>query len=124
MPHTGSTSDRGAECLRDDGCRERTAPSDPIDGTANFLHGLPLCAVSLGLVEGDHTVLGVIELPFLGGTYSAVERKGAFRDDEPIQVSSTADIGAAMVSYGDYAVGENADAKNKVRIAIAERLAA
>lgn len=97
---------------------------DPIDGTANFLHGLPLCAVSLGLVDADRPILGIIELPFLGGTYSAIEGKGAFRDDEPIQVSATEVLGDAIVSYGDYAVGENADEKNKGRLAITARLAA
>jgi myo-inositol-1(or 4)-monophosphatase len=35
---------------------------DPIDGTANFVRGLPMCAVSLALVNGSEAVLGVIDL--------------------------------------------------------------
>src|SRR6266487_2976327 len=60
---------------------------DPIDGTVNFVHGLPLCAVSLGLVRQGRTVLGVVELPFLGGQYSAVEGGGSHIGTERIQVS-------------------------------------
>ena len=44
---------------------------DPIDGTANFVRGIPLCAVSLGLLHRAEAVLGVIELPFLGNRYVA-----------------------------------------------------
>lgn len=97
---------------------------DPIDGTANFLHRLPLCAVSLGLVDAERPVLGVIDLPFLGSTYSAAEGYGAFVGDQPIRVSDTENLGEAIVSLGDYAVGENAEEKNKVRLAVTERLAA
>ncbi|WP_419723316.1 inositol monophosphatase family protein [Streptosporangium roseum] len=50
---------------------------DPVDGTANFLHGIPLCGVSLGLVDKDMPTLGVIDLPFLGSRYSAAEGHGA-----------------------------------------------
>jgi myo-inositol-1(or 4)-monophosphatase len=39
---------------------------DPVDGTVNFAHDVPLCGVSLALVDGDRPVLGVIDLPFLG----------------------------------------------------------
>jgi len=39
---------------------------DPIDGTANFVAGSPLCGISLALVEAGHPVLGVVDLPMLG----------------------------------------------------------
>ncbi|WP_433531668.1 DUF5919 domain-containing protein [Micromonospora sp. CA-263727] len=39
--------------------------------------GLPLCAVSLALVEGIEAVVGVIELPLLSTTYTAAKRRGA-----------------------------------------------
>ena len=39
---------------------------DPIDGTSNFTRGIPLCAISLALIQDGHTVLGVIDAPFLG----------------------------------------------------------
>lgn len=36
---------------------------DPVDGTANLLHGIPLCGISLGLTNRDTPALGVIDLP-------------------------------------------------------------
>lgn len=60
---------------------------DPVDGTVNFLHGVPLSGVSLGLVRGNQPVLGVIELPFLGMRYSAYQGGGAYRGAERIVVA-------------------------------------
>ncbi|HSS37505.1 MAG TPA: inositol monophosphatase family protein, partial [Polyangia bacterium] len=43
---------------------------DPLDGTTNFAHGLPIFSVSLGLCEGTRPVLGVVEAPALGWTFA------------------------------------------------------
>lgn len=96
---------------------------DPIDGTANFLHRLPLCAVSLGLIDGERTVLGAISLPFLGSLYYATEGGGAFMNGEPIATSSTGSLNAAVVSMGDYEVGRYAEERNRTAFAVAEALA-
>lgn len=95
---------------------------DPVDGTVNFVHGSPLCAVSLGLIAEGRSVLGVIDLPFLGGRYSAAEGNGAHEDGELITVSTTERIGDAVVALGDYAVGAGADEKNRLRFALTQRL--
>jgi myo-inositol-1(or 4)-monophosphatase len=95
---------------------------DPIDGTANFVHGVPLCGMSLGLVRDRHPVLGVIDLPFLGARYHAVEHGGAFRGDRPIRAASTGEPSQAIVALGDYAVGEGAEHKNRFRFALTARL--
>jgi myo-inositol-1(or 4)-monophosphatase len=63
---------------------------DPLDGTANFLHGLEAVGVSIGLVENDVPIVGVVHAPMLGRTYAARRGGGAFRDGEPIRVSSRA----------------------------------
>jgi myo-inositol-1(or 4)-monophosphatase len=55
---------------------------DPIDGTGNLVHGLPLWAVSIGLIEDGAPVLGVIAVPPLGELYWAVKGQGAWRDGE------------------------------------------
>jgi myo-inositol-1(or 4)-monophosphatase len=47
---------------------------DPVDGTANFLDGIPPCGVSLGLIDKDTPALGVIDLLFLTLRYSAADR--------------------------------------------------
>jgi myo-inositol-1(or 4)-monophosphatase len=63
---------------------------DPLDGTANFLHGLEAVGVSIGLVADDVPIVGVVHAPMLGRTYSARLGGGAFRDREPMHVSSRA----------------------------------
>jgi myo-inositol-1(or 4)-monophosphatase len=96
---------------------------DPIDGTVNFTNAMPLCAVSLALIEGDHAILGVIELPFLHHVYAAVLGQGAKRDGSPIAVANPARLRDAVVSVGDYAVGTGAETKNVDRLAVTECLA-
>jgi myo-inositol-1(or 4)-monophosphatase len=97
---------------------------DPVDGTANLVHGLPLCAVSLGLVRRGRPVLGVIDLPFLESRYSAIEGQGAQVDGRTLQTSQTVNLHDAIVAIGDYAVGTNAEAKNSLRLALTAQLAA
>ncbi|WP_416900917.1 inositol monophosphatase family protein [Micromonospora echinospora] len=91
---------------------------DPIDGTANFVRGIPLCAVSLGLLQGTEAVLGAIELPFLGSRYKAAKGVGAYVDGRPIRVRDTRLLSQAIVAIGDYAVGPGAEAKNHLRLAL------
>lgn len=97
---------------------------DPIDGTANFIHRIPLCAVSLGLMDRGQTVLGVISLPFLGSLYHAVAGGGAFLDRKPISSSRTDTLSASIVSVGDYEVGGDPEEKNRAAFAVTQALAA
>ena len=61
---------------------------DPLDGTANFLHGFPVVGVSVALVEAGRPVAGAVHAPLLGGeTFTAVRGGGAFRDGQPIRVA-------------------------------------
>ena len=96
---------------------------DPIDGTSNFAHGIPLCATSLALLHHGHPVLGVIDAPFLGQRYHAVEGYGSYAGTTRLVASKTAELRDAIVAIGDYAVGENADEKNQLRLAATLQLA-
>jgi myo-inositol-1(or 4)-monophosphatase len=96
---------------------------DPIDGTVNFLHGFPLCAVSLSLVAANTVVAAVIHLPFIGTQYTALLGQGAFADDKRLQVSHTSTLADALVSIDQYAFGEDAERKNRWRLRLTERLA-
>ncbi|MDX6738371.1 inositol monophosphatase family protein [Actinocorallia sp. A-T 12471] len=96
---------------------------DPVDGTANFARGIPLCGVSVGLVHRGRPVLGVVDLPFLGARYHAVVGNGAFLGGRRLRVSGTGVLSEAVVALGDYAVGEGAEGKNRVRFALTEVLA-
>jgi myo-inositol-1(or 4)-monophosphatase len=96
---------------------------DPIDGTVNFLHGFPLCAVSLSLVAANMVVAAVIHLPFIGTQYTALLGQGAFADEKRLQVSHTSTLAEALVSIDQYAFGEDAERKNRWRLRLTERLA-
>lgn len=95
---------------------------DPIDGTVNFIHGVPLCAISLSLVYNGVTLAGVIDLPFLAAQYSALRGHGAYVSNEKIQVSSTRQLNAALVSIDQYAFGDDSQYKNRVRHSLMRHL--
>jgi myo-inositol-1(or 4)-monophosphatase len=90
---------------------------DPVDGTSNFVHGLPLCAVSLALVCDGSPVLAVIDAPLLGERYHAVKGHGSFKGTTAVTASTTTRLRDAIVAIGDYAVGDGADRKNELRFA-------
>jgi myo-inositol-1(or 4)-monophosphatase len=106
------------------GHAERTWVLDPIDGTSNFIHNIPLCAVSLALVYQGSPIIGVIRAPFLGLEYYATEGQGAYLNDAPISTGRAQYLRDAIISIGDYAVGPGAETKNRTRLAITEALAA
>ncbi len=60
---------------------------DPLDGTTNFVHGLPVFAVSIGLQIDGETCCGVVNNPAAGNCYHAIAGQGAFRNGQPIGVS-------------------------------------
>jgi myo-inositol-1(or 4)-monophosphatase len=60
---------------------------DPLDGTANFLHGFPAVGVSVALVHDGTPVVGVVHAPLLDTIFCATRGGGAARDGRPIHVS-------------------------------------
>lgn len=86
---------------------ELTWVVDPIDGTTNYLYGLPAWAVSVAAVAGDATsgegptpVVGVVLEPALGMLTAAVRGGGTTCNGEPVQVRATTDLGEAVVDIG------------------------
>jgi myo-inositol-1(or 4)-monophosphatase len=73
---------------------------DPIDGTVNFAHGVPLCCVSIGLMEGDTMILGAVYNPLMDELFFAEKGKGAFLNDKPIRVSQKRDLEKAFLVTG------------------------
>jgi len=65
---------------------------DPIAGTENFLHRLPIVGVSIALEHEGMSKVGVMHLPILGDTYEAVEGRGARKNGESIKVSGCAKL--------------------------------
>lgn len=73
---------------------------DPVDGTANFVHGHPFVAVSIALVDDEGPAVGVVHAPFLGEVYHAVRGGGAFLNGEPIRVSPTEAFARSLLATG------------------------
>lgn len=78
---------------------------DPIDGTGNLVHGLPLWAISIGLLDRGEPVVGVIAVPPQGELFWAAKGEGAWRDGIPIAAASDGDH---FHKYDNMCVGTNA----------------
>ncbi len=72
---------------------------DPLDGTANFLHGFPSVGVSIGLVRDGVPIVGVVHAPLLRDTYVATLGGGATRNGVPLSISQRLPA-QAMVATG------------------------
>jgi myo-inositol-1(or 4)-monophosphatase len=79
---------------------------DPIDGTVNFLYGIPHYAVSIAVVEGDPDPLtwsalaGCVVNPAIGETFTAALGGGAHLNGQAIRVADAADLSHALVATG------------------------
>jgi len=73
---------------------------DPIDGTTNFIHGIPGWTVVLAGVVGSRTEVGVIHDAVHGEMYHARRGQGAFCNDRPLGVLRGRDIGRGSVGVG------------------------
>jgi len=73
---------------------------DPLDGTTNYIQGLPIYAVSIGLLDGDELVLGVVYEVGRSECFYAWKNGGAYLNGEPIHVSNRADIHDALLATG------------------------
>jgi len=72
---------------------------DPLDGSNNFVLGIPNFSVTIALLKGDTVVSAVIHDPILKHTYHAEKGKGAWQDETRIHVNDENDIHRASVAY-------------------------
>jgi len=72
---------------------------DPIDGTRNFVRGIPIWATLLGLEYKGEMLAGITVAPALNQTYRALRGDGAFRNDIKINVSTINSLGASQLFY-------------------------
>ncbi len=84
---------------------------DPLDGTTNFLHGIPLFCVSIAMERQGRLQAGIVFNPITDELYSAERGAGAFLNDRRIRVSgrtifteAVIGTGIPMAGYGDHAV--------------------
>ena len=73
---------------------------DPLDGTTNFLIGLPLFAVNIALANQGKVVAGVTHIPLLAETFWAERGQGAFLNGSPIRVSQRQKMIEAVLGVG------------------------
>jgi myo-inositol-1(or 4)-monophosphatase len=73
---------------------------DPLDGTTNFLHGIPLFAISLGLERDGQVIAGVIYNPVLNELYVAEKGGGAFLNDRRLRVAGRRNLGDCVIATG------------------------
>lgn len=73
---------------------------DPLDGTTNFAHGLPIFAVSIGLHHKGRPIAGGVFAPALNELYLAARKFGTTRNGEPVAVSKTTELINTMITTG------------------------
>jgi myo-inositol-1(or 4)-monophosphatase len=83
---------------------------DPLDGTKEFVKGIPEYSVAIGLVEDGRAVLGVVHNPSTGETYSAARGGGAFENGERIRVAESRRLLASRseIKRGEFAAFDSA----------------
>jgi myo-inositol-1(or 4)-monophosphatase len=83
---------------------------DPLDGTINYVHGLPIYSVSIAYAEGGELCLGVVYDPMRNECFSAEFGKGAWLNGQPIHPSLTPDLDHALLVTGfPYDIRTNPD---------------
>ena len=73
---------------------------DPIDGTTNFLHGVPHFAISIALKSGDEIVSGIIYDPIKDEMFYAEKDNGAFFNNQRIRVSKKRELNSCLFATG------------------------
>ena len=73
---------------------------DPLDGTTNFLHGLPIFAISIALEREGHIVAGLIYNPANDDMFMAEKGQGAWHNNRRLRVSARREISEALVGCG------------------------
>lgn len=73
---------------------------DPLDGTTNYAHRLPIYAVSIAHTQNDKVVMGLVFNPASGELFTAVHGQGAQLNGDPIRVSSTGKLNDSLLVTG------------------------
>jgi myo-inositol-1(or 4)-monophosphatase len=90
----------GEEGASDDGTTGVRWVVDPIDGTVNYLYGLPSWGVSVGVEVDGSAVAGAVFVPVRGELFTAVRGGGAFLDGRPIRCTSVTSLEQTLVATG------------------------
>ena len=97
LPEAGFITEEGTNTTRAD---RYNWVIDPLDGTTNFIHGVPVFAVSIALIDGDEVILGVVYEVNRHECFYAMKGGGAFCNDTKIKVSPAPDLSASLIATG------------------------
>lgn len=97
LPEAGFITEEGTVTER---AEEYNWIIDPLDGTTNFIHGLPLFSISIGLMQNSEIVLGVVYEVSHDECFYATKGGGAFCNDKPIRVSGTEKLAGGLIVTG------------------------
>ena len=107
----------GEEGTHQDGASGVSWLIDPIDGTTNFVYGLPQWATSVAASSGGGTVAGAVYVPAMGELFAAARGRGATLNGEPISSSGCSDVSLALVATG---FGYRADDRRRQAALVAQ----
>jgi myo-inositol-1(or 4)-monophosphatase len=79
---------------------EHTWVIDPLDGTTNFIHGVPLYCISIGLMHRDDTIMGMIYEPNLNECFYTWKSAPSFLNGEIIHVSQSGKVSESLLATG------------------------
>jgi len=109
-PSHGILAEEGSEVNPAKGGTEYLWVIDPLDGTTNFAHGLPIFAVSIGVQKNGETIAGVVYDVMRDVVFSAEKNSGSFENGKRINVSKNDNLGHGMLVTGfPYDIRENPD---------------
>ena len=91
------SEEKGSEKNKDD----KTWIIDPIDGTINFLHGIPHFAISIGLKVNNQIIAGVIYDPIKDEMFCAEKDNGAYFNNQRIRVSKKTNLSECLFATGE-----------------------
>src|ERR1700674_4769116 len=97
-PGYGFIGEEGGTRIGDD--KSHTWIVDPLDGTTNFLHGIPQFAISIGLQREGTVIAGVIYNPANDELYTAERGKGAFLNDQRLRVAGRRKLSDCVIACG------------------------
>jgi myo-inositol-1(or 4)-monophosphatase len=106
-PEDGLLAEEGGHAPAESG---RRWVVDPLDGTTNFLYGIPAWCVSVALEDGDGTLVGVVFDPVRAEEFSAERGSGARLNHAPLVMASRGDLDSALIATG---FGYDAERRSK-----------
>ncbi len=97
MPEAGILAEEGTGKQADE---QYTWIIDPLDGTTNYLHSLPIFSISVALMKQNQPIVAVVYEINRREVFTATQGGGAFCNGKPIRISSAKNIGESLIATG------------------------